>query len=50
MKYKVERLKENIKRTERAIVSLEEKGKDSLAEKARLRLQQYKSELIEIEK
>ena len=50
VKYKVERLKENMKRTERAIVSLEEKGKDSLAEKARLRLQQYKSELIEIEK
>lgn len=50
VKYKVERLKENIKRTERSIVSLEEKGKNNLAEKAKQRLQQYKSELIDLEK
>lgn len=50
VKYKVERLKENIKRTERSIVTLEEKGKDNLAEKAKLRLLQYKNELSELEK
>ncbi|MCD7851900.1 MAG: hypothetical protein LUH63_20560 [Parabacteroides sp.] len=50
VKYKVERLKENIKRTERSIVSLEEKGKDNLAGKAKLRLLQYKNELSELEK